>query len=59
MHIDLRPGGLGGEFLILDDDNPHDGNGPKYATLRILVMVESQFMTLIQVLVAKTKNYKE
>jgi hypothetical protein len=35
MHIDLRPGGLGGEFLILDDDNPHDGNGPEYATLRI------------------------
>jgi hypothetical protein len=35
MHIDKSPSYLGGEFLILDDDNPHDGKGPKYATLKI------------------------
>jgi hypothetical protein len=35
MYIDPSSSHLGGEFLILDDDNPHDGKGPKYATLRI------------------------
>jgi hypothetical protein len=35
MPLESMRSGPGGEFLILDDDNPHDGKGPKYAVLKI------------------------
>jgi hypothetical protein len=35
MPLELTRGGIGGEFLMVDDDNPHDGKGPKYVVFRI------------------------